>query len=337
MVYKATLLGLVLVLAGCNISSDGKAAPSQTGSSQKVAAKIGYIPIADHMLVGVADELYGDELLKVDIDPLRFTNYPTMSEALRSGDLDGAFLLAPLAFQVKLAGAPVKIVLLGHRDGSGLVVDKAKNITEFKALDQQTVAIPHRFSTNNFLMHYHGKTAHQSETIDIKTIEAGPPEMFSALNTGNIDGYITAEPFLAEAELSGVGEVLIFTSEIWKGHPDCVLVLREDYIEKNPDAVQELITSMVKAANHVEADRMGSAAIASRFLGKNIAVMKHSLRDRRRVTFENLVPVNSELERMQNYMADEMGLFPRKVDMNEIVEDRFARKAYATIQTNEEE
>ena len=326
---NALLLVLITIfVSGCE---DGSPATGEDDRAevQRKRLSVGYIPIADHMLVGFAAEKDGEKFKNIELDPLRFTNYPTMSEALRSGDLDGAFLLAPLAFQLRLTGAPVKLVLLGHRDGSGLVVDSSQDIGDIGQLAGETVAIPHRFSTNNFLLHMLSSRAGISEQLD--TIEAGPPEMFSALSAGSIGGYITAEPFLTEAENANVGEVLMFTSEIWKGHPDCVLVLSEDYIASNPEGVQELVTSMVKAAVGVEADRAGAAATAARFLGKDERLWLAALGDRRRVTFENLVPVNSELERMQTYMAENMGLFPNLVAMEELVDASFAEKAYAEL------
>ena len=201
----AAVATMLLFGSGCDLMTK----PESKDNGETKEVEIGYIPIVDHVLVGVSDAR--DEFEGFDLEPLRFTNYPTMSEAVRSGDLDGAFFLAPLAFQMKASGVPIQIVLLGHRDGSGLVVDKEQNLKVINDLQDKTVAIPHRFSTNNFLMHYHAKLHGLSGDTPIDTVEAGPPEMFSALSAKNIDGYITAEPFLSEAEFSGVGEVMIFT------------------------------------------------------------------------------------------------------------------------------
>ena len=68
------------------------------------------------------------------METIKFSDWASISEALRSGSLDGAFLLAPLAFQAKLKGAPIKLVLLGHRDGSALIVTVKKGINTVQAL-----------------------------------------------------------------------------------------------------------------------------------------------------------------------------------------------------------
>ncbi len=325
----AALLFAVAACSPARTTPDPETPPS--ANVERVQAKIGYIPIADHMLLGFSDIREGDTLKTVDIEPVRLPNYPTMTEALRSGSIDGAFILAPLAFQVRLSGSPVKLVLLGHRDGSGLVVSKAQGIKDVSALATKTVAIPHRFSTNNFLLHMYTNDGGLTGDREVKTIETAPPEMFSALGVRSIDAYITAEPFLSEAEAAGIGEVLVFTSQIWEQHPDCVLVLREDFIAANPEAVQELVSSLVRSAEFVEADRAGAVPIASEFLGKSTDIMANALTDRRRVTFNRLVPVISELDRMQDYMADNMGLFPEKVVMSEMVDASYAEIAYKAI------
>ena len=319
----AVLLLAAILLAACKSEAEAE------------TTKIGYIPIADHMLVGFSEALDNETFKHGKVESIRFRNYPTITEALTSGDIDGAFLLAPLAMQLKVQDAPVKIVLLGHRDGSGLVVDKSAGYERIADLEGHTVAIPHRFSTNNFLMHMYAAEQGLSDPDSIDRVEAGPPEMFSALQAKSIDGYITAEPFLSEAEASGVGEVLVFTSEIWNGHPDCVLVLREEFIRQNPEAVQELITSLVRQAISIESDRSAAVPIASKFLGKDEGIMRSALEDRRRVTFNNLVPLIPELQRMQDYMADRMGLFPTKADLNDLVDDRFAKEAYRQLEARD--
>ncbi|MBI5365023.1 MAG: ABC transporter substrate-binding protein, partial [Planctomycetes bacterium] len=82
----------------------------------------------------------------------KFTDFPSMKEALIARKIDATFMIAPLAMKLASDGVPVKIVYLGHRDGSALVVRKDSPIQTFTDLKGKTVAIPSRFSNQNLLM-----------------------------------------------------------------------------------------------------------------------------------------------------------------------------------------
>ncbi len=308
-----------------SVSADDKIIPN---------FKIGYIPIVDHLILGVAKKREGDDLKSFNLDPIRFPDMGTVAEGIRSGDLDGGFLLAPLAFQAKLKGAKIKILALGHRNGSAFVVRVKPGIDSVKDLRDKTIAIPHRFSTHNMLLHMFTSKEGLIPNRDFKVIELGPTEMPSALAGGVIDGYIVAEPIAARSEVLGVGKVLVLSKDIWKDHPDCVLVMGEDVISKFPQAVEEFLESLVRAGIYAEVNREESSEIGSKFLGQPIEALKISMmKPKDRVTFVNLIPEVNELSRIQDYMANEMNLFPKKVDLNSFIDASFIRTAYDNLES----
>ena len=83
----------------------------------------------------------------------KFTDWPTVKEALISKEIGGAFILAPMAMQLVADGVPLKVVYLGHRDGTAIVVGKDSTIRDFRDLGGKTVAIPSRYANQNILMH----------------------------------------------------------------------------------------------------------------------------------------------------------------------------------------
>lgn len=300
---------------------------------ERVAMKVGYLPITDHLLLGVSKEKDSASFKSLDLQPIKFSDWATISEALRSKSLDAAFLLAPLAFQTKLKGGDIKVVLLGHRDGSALIVSTQKPIASALDLRGRSVAIPSRFSTHNMLLNMFLEKAGLNPSTDLKTIEMAPPEMPSALATNQVDGYIVAEPFGAKGELSGAGKVLVLSTDIWKHHPDCLLVVQNDFLKKHGNAIQDLVLSLIRAGLFVEAHRDEGARIGSQFLGHSEQVLFHALTkpSTDRVTFLNLAPQTDELERIQSYMGDKLGLFPQRVTMNDLVDSTFARNAYESL------
>ncbi len=53
-----------------------------------------------------------------------FQGFPEMKEALISNKVQAAFIVAPMAIALKAQGVPIKVVYLGHRYGSAVVVAK---------------------------------------------------------------------------------------------------------------------------------------------------------------------------------------------------------------------
>ncbi len=182
------------------------------------------------------------------------------------------------------------------------------------------------------LLHLYTSQAGLKYGEDFKTLEMAPPEMPAALAQGNIDGYIVAEPFGAKGELLGAGKVLVLSSQIWEHHPDCVLVVREDYLNAHPEAMDELAVSLIKAGIFAEEHREEAAEIGNRFLGQpRDALLKALTEPKDRVTFYDLYPKKEEFTRLQDYMADPMDLFPVKVNMDELVDTQFAERAYHVL------
>jgi NitT/TauT family transport system substrate-binding protein len=56
------------------------------------------------------------------------------------------------------------------------------------------------------------------------------------LTTGQIDGYVAWQPYLALAEKSGIGKVVALSRDFppdgtWHNHPCCVLVASNDILQ----------------------------------------------------------------------------------------------------------
>jgi NitT/TauT family transport system substrate-binding protein len=85
-------------------------------------------------------------------EPVRFQAWPEVKEAFISGYLPATFILAPLAMRMREDGVPIKIVYLGHRDGTAMVVYKDSQIYRIEDLRGKTIAVPSRFSNQKLLV-----------------------------------------------------------------------------------------------------------------------------------------------------------------------------------------
>lgn len=80
-----------------------------------------------------------------------------------------------------------------------------------------------------------GKKAPEvSEPINL--VKMTGPDMLQRLKTGEISGFIMWEPYPAIAISKGSGKPLIYSGEIWKGHPCCVIAYDYDWYKKTANA-----------------------------------------------------------------------------------------------------
>jgi NitT/TauT family transport system substrate-binding protein len=267
-----------------------------------------------------------EQFKTVSIQPIKFSSWPEIAEALKAGAIDGAFLLTPIGLTLRQKGVPIKVVLLGHRNGSVITVKNSGEINRIEDLKGKTIAIPSPFSTHNILLRKILTEKHIDPVHDLKIIDMAPPEMLVALATGRIHGYIVAEPFGAQAEAQKVGKVLMLSKDIWPKHICCVLNLREQVIAAHPEEVQELVGGMVRTAAFIEANPAQAAKGSVKLLGQKPEIIEKVLTTPRgRLTFLNLVPANRDFAATQDYMV-KFGIAKDKVNLAGYLDDRFARK-----------
>lgn len=110
----AWLAGVTLLNTALNGPVRARAAGLSGGE-----LRVGYLPVTCHLTCPVAHYLAsepgGDGLA---FRPIRFQGWPELKESLLAGELDAAFILAPMAIALREQGIPIKVVHLGHRDGS---------------------------------------------------------------------------------------------------------------------------------------------------------------------------------------------------------------------------
>lgn len=259
---------------------------------------------------------------------LKFTDWPTVKEALISKEVGGVFILAPMAMQLVADGVPIKVVYLGHRDGTGIVVGKDSAIHDFGDLRDKVVAIPSRYANQNVLMHrMMDQWNMPHDSIELR--ELPPPEHPTALRSGSIDGYIVGEPFAAKAEVDGFGRVLYHTKDIWPEFISCVMVVRQDLIDERPELVQELVDGIAKSGKWLDEDvehRMDAAEISAKHdYFQPPELLKYVLsKPLDRVKYTNLAPLKEDFDEIME-LAFEIGVLSRRVEFEEYADDSFVR------------
>lgn len=238
---------------------------SASGHNQKY--RVGFLPVTCHLTCPVTDfinkQLTGQGLF----EPMRFNGWPELKEAFLAGRTPATFLLAPMAIALREQGVPVKIVYLGHRDGSAVMVHKDSDIHAMKDLRGKRVAVPNRYSNQRLLIFRALNDAGMS-IDDIQLVEMPPPDMPAALFAKAVDAVSSGEPFMGQTELDGYGRVLWLTKDVWPGFISCVLAVHEDMIREHREVVQELVTGIAKSGKWLD-QTMDHRMDAAQFVAKN--------------------------------------------------------------------
>ncbi|MEL7635031.1 ABC transporter substrate-binding protein [Sporomusa sphaeroides] len=318
-------VGLVggLTLAGCGSTTETGRASNQ--GKNKPTIKIGYLPITDHLTMIAHGQT---EFRQFTLEPVKFSGWAELAEALKGNAIQGAFALTPIGMSLKQKGVPVKAVFLGHRNGSVLTAKNIPELNKIEDLRGKTIAIPSRFSTHNVLIHKVLTEKGINPNSEVKFIDMSPPEMVNALSTGKIDAFIVAEPFGGQAEMQKVGKVLVLSKDIWHDHICCVLNMQEEVVQKQPEAVEELVGGLAKAAAFIDNNPQEAAKLSLKYLGQKQEVVEHVLTNPKgRITFNNLVPDIRDFAATQEYLL-QFGITKDKIDLAQYIDDRFAKKAF---------
>jgi NitT/TauT family transport system substrate-binding protein len=263
-----------------------------------------------------------------------FQGFPEMKEALISGKVQAAFIVAPMAIALKAQGVPIKVVYLGHRYGSAVVVRKGGPVKTFADLRGRTVAIPSRFSDERLLL-FQAMKVWGMKPGDIKMVEMAPPDVSGALAAGAIDGFSMGEPFPSQAEMGGFGRILFQARDYWPDYMSCILVVRQELIDKRPDVVQVLVDGIARSGLWLDKgkpNREDAADFVGRFYyNQKPALLRWALtKPMDRVMYAPLAPRKPDFDLVRDLMI-ETGVLDRKIEFNEYVDTRFSDKA--SIQT----
>ncbi len=297
--------------------------PWEAGDDANAATlAVGYLPVTCHLTCPVTDFATKHSQTSTHFESKRFTDWPTVVEALKSRRIDATFILAPLAKTLREQHVPVHIVYLGHRDGSTVIVPKSSTYQTIKDLKGKVFARPSKYS-NQYLVILKLMEDNGMQPDDIKFVDMAPPDMPSALGAGAIDAYFVGEPFAAKAELAGTGRVLYYAKDIWPHFISCVLVVRDELIKEHPEQVTDLVRGIAESGEWAERHRMDAARLAAPYYRQDRKLLEYVLTEPPdRVSYRQLTPSDEDLNQIMKY-AIKSGILHGPIELADLVDRRF--------------
>jgi len=282
---------------------------------------VGFLPVTCHLTCPVTDFATRTSTT-TRFESQRFADFPTIVESMKAGRLDATFMIAPLAMKLREQGMPVKILYLGHRDGSTVMVRKDLPAKSLRDLRGKVFAIPSKYSNQNLVIH---KLLEDQgvKPDEIRFVEMPPPDMPGALAAKAIDAYFVGEPHPARAELDGSGRVLYHAKDIWPGFISCVLVVHEKLIQTRPAVVKDLVRGIAESGEWAETHRLDAAKVVSPYFRQDEKLVRYVLtQPPDRVSYRMLTPTDEEMLRIRD-MALKAGILEKSIDMNDLLDRSF--------------
>lgn len=289
--------------------------------------QMGYMPVITNLAAPLLDYASISEKNSVRYKALKFASFAEMAEALRNDEIQAAFMIAPLSIVLRQQGEDVKVVYIGNRHESSLVIRKDLQAHSLEELSGRTIAVPMRYSGHNIVLKKLLKESNLDQKINV--VEMNPPDMASALAAGSLDAYFVGEPFAAQTLKFNSSTLLFHVEQV---DPDFIcnlLVVKAHFVEKEKDVVQNLVQGAIRSGLWARQNIDEAAEIASRYWGQPVEVVKYALKTpENRIVFDQYIPIESELQEMADLMV-EFNL-SKENSIDGLVEDQFAKEADIT-------
>jgi NitT/TauT family transport system substrate-binding protein len=261
----------------------------------------------------------------------KYSGWPELKESLMSGDLQAAYMLAPLVMDIADKKVPVKIVSIGHRSGAVIMVRSDSPYRTFRDLAGKRVAIPSRFAVDFLFLRK--MLANEGMTADdVEVVEMAPADMPAALYVNGVDAYCTGEPFGAAAQKAGYARPLSMTRDEWPRYMCCVLTVREELIRSNRPLVQDLVNYVLGAGAWLDQqpeNRTKAVELAAGrdYFNQDPNILKFVMTNPAdRVTYGDLRMVPREFDELMQ-LSVAAGTLKHPVPYATYVDDSFAKAA----------
>lgn len=243
--------------------SEAIAMPRLVGK-RRSAIRLGYIGLVDAAPLLVADHYGLFEGKGLDVVLSREVGWATIREKVLFGELEAAHALSTLPFVATLglgsAAVPCVAGMVISRGGNAVVLSEelrhrgVKNketlkvdVDNRKAFRKYKFATVYACSPHNFHLREWLASAGIDPDADVELVTLPPAQMCRNLAAGTIDGFCVGEPWASRAIGEKIGWSPVNSEDLSPGHPEKVLMAREDYARDHFEENVALIAAIVEA------------------------------------------------------------------------------------------
>ncbi|MAO56025.1 MAG: ABC transporter substrate-binding protein [Rhodospirillaceae bacterium] len=201
---------------------------------------------------------------KIEVVP--FESPTDGKNAVVTGTVDFGIYGLAAATLGAAAGEPVVVVAAACNRGMAVVSGADSSINTIKDLKGKKVGIWPGSTQEVVIL---DRLSAEGMTIkDIKPIRVSFSDMAPALERGDLDAYVGAEPGPGISLAKGVGKIVEYPYSTPTGSLNMVLTTSQEKIDKDPELVMTLLTVHRKAAEYAMKTTSEFVAIAMQKLGQ---------------------------------------------------------------------
>ncbi|MGB7182348.1 MAG: CmpA/NrtA family ABC transporter substrate-binding protein [Burkholderiaceae bacterium] len=259
------------------------------GPLEKKTLNVGFVPITCATPIIMAKPLEFYKKYGLDVNVIKTAGWAVSRDKSLSGEYDAAHMLTPMPLAIT-AGAgstatPWTMPAVENINGQAITLAmKHKDKQDPKQWKGFKFGVPFEYSMHNFLLRYYVAEAGLDPDQDIQIRVVPPPEMVANLRAGNLDGYLSPDPFNQRAVYDGVGFIYKLTKEIWEGHPCCAFAASQKFIDETPNTFLALFKSIIDAtaysADHANRIEIAKAISPKNYLNQPTTVVQQVLTGR---------------------------------------------------------
>ncbi len=243
------------------------AARSVNPTIEKKTITLGFMPTTDCATLAVAQakglfQKYGFDAVELR----RELNWDLVAAGLASGHLDAAQLLAGMPLAMTLGGRSPHIctALVLARNGNAITLNQefqtrgVYDLAQFKAAiagsspDAHVFGVVNQTSMGSLLLRYWLASGGIDPDRDVTLAVMSSLDMQERLSQGTIDGYLAAEPWNNRAVIDRAGFVVATDLELWNGHQNKVLGVRNDWATQYPETHKALMRALMEACDYCD-------------------------------------------------------------------------------------
>lgn len=186
-----------------------------------------------------------------EITDYEFGSGPPEMQAMLAGDLDIAYVGATPPIVAIDKGLDAKIVANVQIQGSHLVLRPSIPFTEPSSLEGLKIATypPGSIQDTVLKKWLIDNGIDPAEDLDIVPM-ISPGDAITAIGAGAVDGVFLPHPAPVIAELEGSGIMVVASGEMWPSHTCCCLVVSGELIREQPDMVEQIIRTHMRATQY---------------------------------------------------------------------------------------
>jgi len=225
------------------------------GKPEKTDLNIGFVPITCATPIIMAQPMGFYEKHGLNAQVIKTAGWAVARDKSLNGEYDASHMLTPMPLAMTLgAGSvaePYIMPAVENINGQAIVLsNEHKDKRDPKDWKGFTFGVPFEYSMHNFLLRYYVAEHGIDPDTDIQIRVVPPPEMVANLRAGNLDGYLSPDPFNQRAVWEGIGFIHVLTKEIWEGHPCCAFACPLSFAEELPNTYGALLKSIVDATQY---------------------------------------------------------------------------------------